>query len=93
MITISIENGPVISLESKLTTKQRDKLPSSAYGLPEERKYPLTDANHVRSAIRFFSSCPDEKKHMLAVRICRAAKKFNVEIAKDSAVYKWAHKK
>lgn len=93
MINISLENGTIISIESKLDSKDRDKLPDSAYGIPELRKYPLTDANHVRSAISYFSKAPAEYKHSLAVRICRAAKKYGVEISKDSPVYKAAHNK
>lgn len=91
MIKISLENGPTLSFESKLSSKDRDRLPDSAYGLPKERKYPLNDANHVKSAIRFFKNCPDNQKHILAIRICRAAKKYGVEISKDSDVYKWAY--
>ena len=33
-----------------LTEKQRDKLPDSKYGLPEERKYPMPDKDHARNA-------------------------------------------
>jgi hypothetical protein len=32
----------------------RSKLPDSAFAFPAERKEPLTDANHVRSAIARF---------------------------------------
>ena len=93
MIKISLESGMSISIESKLNSKDRDELPDSAYGIPELRKYPLTDANHVRSAISYFGKAPAKYKHSLAIRICRAAKKFGVEISKDSPVYKAAHSK
>ena len=93
MITISLENGPTISIESPLSKDQRDNLPASVFGIPELRKYPLTDANHVRMAIRYFNSAPAKYKHELAVRVCRAAKKFGVEISEDSPVWKEAHKK
>ena len=33
-----------------LTEKQRDKLPDSKFGLPEERKYPMPDKSHARNA-------------------------------------------
>jgi len=35
---------------SKLTTKSRDKLPKSDFGLPGEKKYPMPDKNHARNA-------------------------------------------
>jgi hypothetical protein len=35
---------------STLSEKQRDKLPKSEFGLPEERKYPMPDKSHARNA-------------------------------------------
>jgi len=35
---------------AKLTTKKRNKLPSSAFGIPSERAYPLNDAAHAANA-------------------------------------------
>jgi hypothetical protein len=42
-----------ISLEDPMATlkeKQRDKLPESKFGLPDERKYPMPDKSHARNA-------------------------------------------
>ena len=33
-----------------LTTRKRDSLPKSSFGLPEERKYPMPDKAHARNA-------------------------------------------
>ena len=33
-----------------LSEKQRDKLPDSKFGLPEEHKYPMPDKSHARNA-------------------------------------------
>ena len=35
---------------TKLTTKQRHAIPSSAYGLPAEKKYPMPDREHAANA-------------------------------------------
>ncbi|MHB8960494.1 MAG: hypothetical protein ACYDAN_12775 [Candidatus Limnocylindrales bacterium] len=35
---------------AKLSEKQRDRLPEKAFGLPEERKYPMPDKAHARNA-------------------------------------------
>ncbi len=35
---------------AKLTTKKRDKLPKSDFGLPGEKKYPMPDKNHAKNA-------------------------------------------
>lgn len=33
-----------------LTTKKRDTIPDSKFGLPEERKYPMPDKTHAANA-------------------------------------------
>lgn len=75
--------------EAALSAKQRKEIPDKQYGLPEDRKFPLIDAEHVRSAIAYFHTCPEGKKKKLASRIRLAAKKFNVEIGEDSVVMKY----
>ncbi len=35
---------------AKLSTKSRDKLPKSDFGLPGEKKYPMPDKSHARNA-------------------------------------------
>lgn len=34
----------------KLSSKSRNKLPASSFGMPGERKYPMPDASHARNA-------------------------------------------
>ena len=34
----------------KLTSKSRNKLPKSDFGLPGEKKYPMPDKSHARNA-------------------------------------------
>ncbi len=33
-----------------LSTRKRDSLPKSKFGLPDERKYPMPDESHARNA-------------------------------------------
>ena len=35
---------------AELSTKKREKLPKSEFGLPEERKYPMPDKSHAANA-------------------------------------------
>jgi len=35
---------------AKLTSSARNKLPSSAFGLPKEKKYPIPDKSHAANA-------------------------------------------
>ena len=78
-----------IIMEAELSAKERNDLKASQFGLPEERKFPITDAKHVRSAISYFHTCPEDKKAQLAKRIKSAAKKFGVEISPNSPVMKY----
>jgi len=76
--------------EAALTTKERKELKDEEFGLPEERKYPLTDRQHVIKAIQFFKHCPDDKKGELARRIKKQADKYEVEI-KSTEVLEYLH--
>jgi hypothetical protein len=43
-----------------LSTKKRESLPSSDFGLPAERKYPMPDKAHARNAKARASQQVDE---------------------------------
>src|SRR5574344_1580673 len=65
---------------AKLTSEQRKNLPEDVFGLPDERSYPMPDAEHVSSAIAYFGSCPTSKRKTLAANINRLAKKYGVKV-------------
>lgn len=73
--------------EEKLNTEQRKNLPKKDFGILKERKFPLNDRAHVIAAIRFFSKCPEAQKKALARRIQTAARRYGIEIKKDSPIY------
>lgn len=77
--------------EHVLTMRERGNLPDSAYGLPEDKKYPLTDKEHVLKAIQYFGSCPDKKMHILASNINKKIKeyKMNVNVSETNKFYKY----
>ena len=64
--------------ESTLKTKDRNRLDDSEFGLPELRKYPLNDREHVLAAIRFFNRCPYGYEEELSRRIKRKMKEFKI---------------
>lgn len=64
--------------EKALSSKKRNKLDDSEFGIPDKRKYPLNDEAHVRSAIKMFNYVDEEDEKELARRIKRAMKKFNI---------------
>lgn len=55
--------------ESALSTKERNRLDDSFFGLPAQRKYPMPDKKHVLLAIKFFNQCPSKYKKELSVNI------------------------
>lgn len=72
-------------IEAVLKAKEKEKLKDSAYGIPELRKYPLTDKNgdydenHIHMAIKFFGKAPKKYKLSLAKRILRAAHSIDLD--------------
>jgi hypothetical protein len=66
----------------------------SEYADPDHFMFPLDTKKRVSSAIGYFSKHDwdaAEHKKRGAKRILRAAKKFDIEVSKDSDVYRAAH--
>ena len=68
---------------------KRSELPDSAFGIPEDRKFPLDTEKHVRSAIHLFGHAEESKKKNLAHRIASAAKKYGITIPETTQCYKY----
>lgn len=54
---------------------------SNKFGVPEQKKFPLPDADHVRSAIKFFNYVDPEHEKELARAILLRAKEYGVDIS------------
>lgn len=71
----------------ELSSKDRDKLPDTAYAFPKQRKEPLTDASHVRTALARFNQVQDVSdadRDLAFANIRMAAKHFDVEVREDN---------
>lgn len=69
---------------SKLDQEERDELPKKEFAFPKQRKEPLEDASHVRSAVARFrqvEGVSDQERDEAWKRIQQAAKKFDVELS------------
>ena len=64
----------------ELTYSERQRLLPSEFGLPEKRKYPMPDAEHVRLAVKMFNNCDADEEKELAEAIIRKMKKFGVDV-------------
>ena len=55
-------------LSKKLSSKSRDSLSESSFVFPKERRYPIHDISHARSALSMVSAhgSPDEKARVRA---------------------------
>ena len=83
-------NNRRIKLESTIIDEtKRSELPDSAFGIPEDRKYPLDTEQHVKSAIKLFGHAEEGKKKALAQRIRTAAKKYDLSIPETTQCYKY----
>lgn len=82
---------PITLSEKTLNAEDRKKLRDEDFGLPETRRYPLIDAEHVRSALRYFYAghMTNEERTKLARNILKAARKFNVEVDLKHDVHQW----
>ena len=82
----------------RLDTEERKELNDSDFGLPEERKYPMPDATHVRAAESYFRYATDQQKPELARKdrkstrnILRKAKEFGVDV-ESPTILEWANR-
>lgn len=48
------------------------------YGIPELKKFPMPDAAHVKSAIRFFNYVTPKYEKELAQNILKRIKEYNI---------------
>jgi hypothetical protein len=68
---------------SKLDQEDRDDISSKQFAFAKQRKEPLEDASHVRSAIARFNQVEgvtDHERDEAWKRIKAAAKKFGVDV-------------
>lgn len=74
--------------ESRLPKDDRDP----QYGIPEQRKYPLFDKEHVESAIRLFGHVEPRFEEKLARAIIAKMRKYNISfdmVGKENKLYKY----
>ena len=67
--------------------QSRNRLPSTAFAFPNERKEPLTDASHVRSAIARFAQVDgvdDAERAQAFGNIKAAAEYYGIELRAKS---------
>lgn len=79
--------------EANLSSKERNELKDSDFGIPSKRKYPMPDAAHVKAAIRMFNHCDPEDEAELARHIKAKMKKYNVsaDIGENNRLSKYIH--
>lgn len=84
-------DNPITLNEKTLNTEDRKKLRDEDFGLPESRRYPLVDAEHVRSALRYFYAghMTNAERTILARNILKAARKFGVDVDLKHDVHSW----
>jgi len=72
---------------TELKETQRDHIDSDKFAFPKERKEPIHDAAHVRSAIARFNQVEgvsEDERDAAWRRIKKAAEKYGVEVNEKS---------
>ena len=65
---------------AKLTYRQRQRLPDSAFAIPEKRKYPIHDLPHARNALaRVAAEGSNQEKHVVRTKVYRKYKSLRPE--------------
>jgi hypothetical protein len=66
---------------------ERSDLPDTVFAFPNQRKEPLTDAQHVRNAVARFDQvidASDEDRALAFANIEKAAQYYNVDLAETN---------
>ncbi len=72
---------------AELDSKKRDDLPDSVFAFPKQRKEPLTNASHVRSALNRFDQVEDVSdadRELAFANIKKAAAHYDVDMKATS---------
>lgn len=72
---------------AELSTEDRNHLEARSFAFPKQRKEPIENASHVRSAVARFNQVKDvtdEERDAAWARIVAAAKKHGVELKEKS---------
>lgn len=56
---------------AKLSHKQRNSLPTSAFAIPETRSFPIPDENHARAALSMLHNAPPAQQARIKAAIAR----------------------
>lgn len=75
-VTEEVKEAPAIIHADTEDTEENPK----KFGVPEIKKYPMPDADHVRSAIRFFNYIDPKYEKELAEAILERAKEYGVDL-------------
>ena len=84
----NVTNEPVVQ-EEKLSTDERNELSDDEFGIPEKRKFPLNDADHVEAAVKMFPHADASDKEALAKRILRKAHEFGMDTSGWDSINKY----
>ena len=58
---------------------KRSELPDNVFGIPQERKYPMPDEKHTRSAIKLFNHVDPKYEEQLAKAVIKNMKKYGID--------------
>lgn len=81
----SLSSIKKIIFESEISYFDRQNLLPSEFGVPNKRKYPIHDEEHVKLAIKMFNNCDPSDEKELAENILKKIEAFGITDVKVSA--------
>lgn len=69
MLLLSL--GQAVSNMSKLSSRERDSLPASAFVFPDERSFPIPDRAHAYEALRMAGKEAPDKASAVRSEVCK----------------------
>ncbi len=84
-IGTSLNSMKKLIFESEISYFDRQNLLPSEFGVPNKRKYPIHNEEHVKIAIRMFNNCDPSEEEELAKNILKKIEAFGITDIKVSA--------
>jgi hypothetical protein len=87
MSTRTTWKAPHEDTHGRLSTKDREDLPDSAYAFPKRRKEPITNASHVKNALARFDQVEgvsDSDRDRAFANIRKAARHYGIDVEEKS---------
>jgi hypothetical protein len=72
--------------ENEFKDEDLTNLKDDDFGLPDERRFPMHNKQAFSKSLKMFHYCPVEKRMVLAQRLNRRSKDYNIDLSKNKEI-------